>query len=88
MRPEGLSRTGSVRIEAAFAHRGCPLLAERRLLSGRESRDRAAVDPKQSLCARQLPGIQTGTPRHCISNLIASCAQPDTGGPFDEVSGR
>jgi hypothetical protein len=29
-----------------------------------------------------------GTPRYCVSNLIASCAQPDTGGPFDEVSGR
>jgi hypothetical protein len=30
----------------------------------------------------------TGTPRYFMSNLIASCAQPDTGAPFDEVSGR
>jgi hypothetical protein len=30
----------------------------------------------------------TGTPRYFTSNLIASCAQPDTGGPFDELSGR
>ena len=26
--------------------------------------------------------------RHFISNLIVSCAQPDAGGPFGEVSGR
>ena len=30
----------------------------------------------------------TGTPRYFNSNLIASCTQPDTDGPFDEVSGR
>ena len=30
----------------------------------------------------------TGIPRHFMSNLIASCAQPDSGCPFDEVSGR
>lgn len=30
----------------------------------------------------------TGIPRYLISNLIASCAQPDSGGPYDEVSGR
>ena len=26
--------------------------------------------------------------RYFMSNLIASCAQPDCGGPFDELSGR
>jgi hypothetical protein len=26
--------------------------------------------------------------RYFTLNLIASCAQPDTGGPLDEVSGR
>jgi hypothetical protein len=28
------------------------------------------------------------TPRYFVSNLIASCTQPDTGGPFDALSGR
>jgi hypothetical protein len=27
-------------------------------------------------------------PRYLVSNLITSCAQPDTGGALDEVSGR
>lgn len=28
------------------------------------------------------------SPAYFMSNLIANCAQPDTGGPFGEVSGR
>ncbi len=34
------------------------------------------------------PTNSTGTPGYFVSNWIASCAQPDTGGPFDAVSGR
>jgi hypothetical protein len=45
---------------------------------------RSLTSPLQSAA----PGMQTRTPRYFMSNLIASCAQPDTGGPFDEVSGR
>jgi len=37
---------------------------------------------------RSVPGLTHRNPRYFMSNLIASCAQPDTGGPFDEVSGR
>jgi hypothetical protein len=57
-----------------------PLLAARpspRIWLGK--RRRAEIGPRDNPA-----GIQ----RYFASNLISSCAQPDTGDPFDAVSGR
>jgi hypothetical protein len=48
----------------------------------------SSQQPPQYLMGPVSPDSSAETRSYFISNLIASCAQPDTSGPFDEVPGR
>lgn len=48
-----------------------------------------SADPKYRPDILSAPSaLKSLTPHYFMSNLIVSCAQPDAGGPFGDVSGR